>query len=550
MRSYEIQNSMETVVNRAAISIFALALVSGSLAGPAGAQTVVTLGGGFNGPVGIAVDPADNVVFAEVPGNAVQALTASSGYKTVETLGSGFNRPSGVAFDSAGNVVVADAGNNAIKVLQTPAYTNIVTLGAGFVLPTGVAVNRSNNDVFVADTGNNAVKLLTAASHYQTPTILGSGFSSPTAVAVDASENVFVVDGGHNAVKEILAAGNYSTVRTLATGFNNPVGIAVDKNGNVFVADSGNNAVREIFAAGGYTTIYPLGVGFVLPQGVAVDSSGNVFVGDTGNGAVREMPAAAPPLVASVLPGSRSVELGNAATVFASMINSGSSALGNCQILLPSTAPTGLTMSYQTTNPSTNGLTGSPNTPVSIAGNDGLQTFLLAFHGSAAFSAPAMALDFVCAGASTAQVAEIVPGVDTLDLVMSSSPIADIIALAATPTNNGILQVKNGGAGAFAVASANVGAGASITVSVDTGAASLPLSLSMCQTNPANAQCLSAPAQSVTLNDGSGSNPTFSIFAGASGAIAFAPATSRIFVRFKDSGGGLHGSTSVAVETD
>ena len=536
-------------MNRAIASILALAPLAGVLAAPAVAQTVVTLGTGFDGPAGIAVDTAHNVVFAEVAGNAVQALTAASGYKTVETLGSGFSRPGGVAFDTAGNVVVADTGNNAIKVLQSPAYTNIVPLGTGFILPTGVTVDGSNN-VFVADTGNNAVKVITAASHYQTTTALGSGFSSPTAVAVDGSSNVFVADTGNNAVKEILAAGNYSTVRTLATGFNNPVGIAVDKSGNVYIADSGNNEVREIFASGGYTVIYPLGVGFLLPQGVAVDGSGNIFVGDTSNNAVREMPAAAPPVVASVLPGSRSVELGTAATVFASMINSGSGALANCQVLLPSTAPAGLTMSYQTTNPSTNALTGSPNTPVTIAGNDGLQTFLLAFHGSAAFSAPAMALDFVCASAGTAQVAEIEPGVDTLDLVMSSSPIADIIALAATPTNNSIIEVKNGGTNAFAVASSNVGAGASITVSVDTGAASLPLSLSMCETNPANAQCLSAPTQSVTLTIGAGSNPTFSVFASASGAIAFAPATSRIFVRFKDASGGLHGSTSVAVETD
>ena len=42
---------------------------------------------------------------------------------------------------------------------------------------------------------------------------------------------------------------------------------------------------------------------------------------------------------------------------------------------------------------------------------------------------------------------------------------------------------------------------------------------------------------------------SFSVFLQASGPIALDPASSRIFVRFKDSSGGLHGSTSVAVET-
>ncbi len=51
------------------------------------------------------------------------------------------------------------------------------------------------------------------------------------------------------------------------------------------------------------------------------------------------------------------------------------------------------------------------------------------------------------------------------------------------------------------------------------------------------------------LNFTAGATPTFSVFLQASGAIPFAPATSRVFVRFKDAGGGLHGSTSVAIET-
>lgn len=43
--------------------------------------------------------------------------------------------------------------------------------------------------------------------------------------------------------------------------------------------------------------------------------------------------------------------------------------------------------------------------------------------------------------------------------------------------------------------------------------------------------------------------PTFGIFITGSGAISFAPATNRIFVRFQDAGGITRGATSVAVRT-
>ena len=249
--------------------------------------------------------------------------------------------------------------------------------------------------------------------------------------------------------------------------------------------------------------------------------------------------------VASVLPGGRSVQTGSAATVFASFINTGSTTLNGCDIALPSSPPAGLAISYQTTNSSTNALTGSPNTPVSIAGNNGLQTFLLSFTDSTAVTAPGLALNFSCSG--TTSVATI-PGVNTVDLLFSTTPVTDIIALAAVATNNGIVSMPVGGAGAFAVATINAGAAGTITASTDTNGASLPVSVSLCQTN-ASAQCMGAPSSTVTLSDAAGATPTFSVFVSDSGAISLDPANSRIFVRFKDGSGTSHGSTSVAVET-
>ena len=69
-------------------------------------------------------------------------------------------------------------------------------------------------------------------------------------------------------------------------------------------------------------------------------------------------------LMASVLPTSRSVQVGTPATAFATIINTDSNMATDCRIS-PSPAfrrP----LTHQTTNPATNQVTGAPNAPVDI----------------------------------------------------------------------------------------------------------------------------------------------------------------------------------------
>src|SRR5215470_5010746 len=75
-------------------------------------------------------------------------------------------------------------------------------------------------------------------------------------------------------------------------------------------------------------------------------------------------PAHANSLSAAVLPSSRSVQVGATATVFATIINSFQPATG-CRISLVTGIPA--TFAYQTTNPITNTVTGTPNTPADLA---------------------------------------------------------------------------------------------------------------------------------------------------------------------------------------
>ncbi len=61
--------------------------------------------------------------------------------------------------------------------------------------------------------------------------------------------------------------------------------------------------------------------------------------------------------------------------------------------------------------------------------------------------------------------------------------------------------------------------------------------------------CLAAPNNSVTTQIDANEVPTFGIFVEGTADVPFDPATNRIFVWFKDSGGVIRGSTSVAVRT-
>jgi hypothetical protein len=251
------------------------------------------------------------------------------------------------------------------------------------------------------------------------------------------------------------------------------------------------------------------------------------------------------PLVAAILPSSRSVQINTAATAFATIINTGQTLALSCSIAFANNVLA--TFFYQTTDPATNQVTGLANAPVNIPAG-AAQSFVIAITPVTSIAPTELQFDFACANTDPAAVTI---GLNTLLLSASAAPVPDIVALAATlPPNPGIVNIPGAnGTGVFGVATVNVGASGSITASADTGTATLPLSLSLCQTNPATAQCISSIGSTVTTTINAGATPTFGIFVQGKGTVPFDPAGNRIFVRFKDGGGVTRGSTSVAVRT-
>jgi len=271
-------------------------------------------------------------------------------------------------------------------------------------------------------------------------------------------------------------------------------------------------------------------------------TAGDLYAGTLGG--VYRFTFVDSPLAAAVLPSSRSVEIGVPATAFATLINAGQTAATGCSLAPGTALPAGFF--YQATVPGTNALTGSPNTPVDIAAG-GYQTFIFGLTPEAAIAPIDAQIDFSCTGVAPAAV---LPGIDTLLFSGSTTPVPDIVALAATPSGDGILDLPGtSGANAFVVATINLGAGDTIAAAAGTNAATLPIAISICQTDPSSGQCLATAGAGVTATIGAGTTPTFAIFVGGAGTVPFDPVANRIFVQFTGSDGNIHGSTSVAVRT-
>jgi hypothetical protein len=250
-------------------------------------------------------------------------------------------------------------------------------------------------------------------------------------------------------------------------------------------------------------------------------------------------------LYAAVLPLSRSVEVGGTpATAFATILNAGPGDASTCIITPTTIIPASFV--FQTTDPTTNALTGTANTPANIPAGAG-QSFVIAFTPNTPFAPTNVAFTFGCANANPAPS---IAGVNTLVLSASSTPSPDIVALAASG-DPGYVDIPGAmGTGDFAVATINLGAGAQITVSADTGAANVPVTVTLCQTNPTSGACLATPTPNLVTTIGANATPTFGIFvAGGGAAVPDLPAINRVFVRFTDAGGALRGETSVAVRT-
>ena len=139
-------------------------------------------------------------------------------------------------------------------------------------------------------------------------------------------------------------------------------------------------------------------------------------------------------VVAALLPSSRSVQVGVPATAFATIINTSQGIAAGCNIAPITSVPASFV--YQTTNPANNQITGLPNAVANIAAG-ATQSFIFAITPNAPIVPTDVQFSFDCANT---EPAPITTGLNTLLLSASNTPVPDIVALAATTTNDGIVE--------------------------------------------------------------------------------------------------------------
>jgi YVTN family beta-propeller protein len=572
-------------------------------------NTVTAIPVGAN-PGGVAVTLDGSKVYVANSNSGTVSVIATATNTPVGspiTVGSG---PEGVAVTPDGSkVYVTNEFANTVSVIATASNTATATIGVG-ATPVGVAVTPDGSKVYVASSGASAnnVSVIATASNMVTATIAvgsapsafgnfigpptltigeaggGSGqvISSPAGINCSATSNqcaTMFPDGTQVTLTASAAAG--STFAGWSGGGCSGTGTCVATLlANTMVTATFNVipsfmlSVVPSSSGSGTVTSTPSGIncgatcnasfqtGTQVVLGAAA-ASGSTFAGWSGGGCAGTQTctvtlsanttvnasfvansAANLTLVAAVLPTSRSVAVGSTATAFATMIDAGPADASTCTIAPATGIPASFV--FQTTNPATNALTGTANTSVNISAGQA-QSFVIALTPTAAFAPTNVAFTLTCANAPNPAASTV--GVDTLNLSGSTTPVPDVVALAASG-DPGFVDIPGAtGTGVFAVATVNVGADATITAAANTGAANLPVILTLCQTNPTSGVCQGTPVSSVTTDIPPNATPTFGIFVTGSAPVANSPGVNRVFVTFTDSGGVLRGETSVAVRT-
>ncbi|WP_394692695.1 reprolysin-like metallopeptidase [Hyphobacterium sp.] len=247
----------------------------------------------------------------------------------------------------------------------------------------------------------------------------------------------------------------------------------------------------------------------------------------------------------ALLPYSRTVSSGTAATAFVSVVNpasTGSTAEG-CGLQVHGAS--GFT--FQRTDPATNAVIGAPGDLADIPAG-GVQTFVISLVQPGPFAASDIRIDTSCRNRASAPA---INGLNTLLFTSTTLSLPDVIALAATTSNNGIVELPSGGgANAFSVATANLGSVGNVIVSIAPGAEAPAFDLlEICRTNAATGQCETPRATSINQLFNANETLTFAAFVRSNAPVGNVPATNRVFVHFRTPAGQSVGATSVAVRS-
>jgi sugar lactone lactonase YvrE len=312
--SSRTQNRIYRVAANGSMSITA-GVDPGGSSGDGGAATAAQL----NGPIGVAVDSAQNLYIADSENNRIRKITPAGIISTVAGNGiSGYNgdgglataaqlnKPIGVAVDSKGDLYIADSQNYRIRKVSTAGIISTVAGNgiSGYSGDGGLATEAQLRDPRVG------------------PGLIGGSIG----VAVDSAGNIYIADAGNQHIRKVTPAGIISTVElkhilpqgvAVASAANVstvelrlilPQGVAVDSADNLYIADTIDSRILKVTPAGDTSIVAGIAGGMFIntggysgdggratsaqlsgPTGMAVDSAGTIYIADAGNHRIRKV---------------------------------------------------------------------------------------------------------------------------------------------------------------------------------------------------------------------------------------------------------------------
>ena len=271
-------------------------VVSSIGTGTAGTADGASSSATFNGPRGLALDPATNNVWVSDSGNKIRLIYPNGTVTTVAGNGTAtsvsgvglaatVNQPKGVNFSpSRGVLVWAESSANLVRQMNVAtglvsvlagsgaaAYVEGVGTNAAFSGLNDACIDESLGLIWAPDYGNNRVR--TILFNGTTAFVAGSGvagsadgvgaaasFNKPVQCAVLSGENLarmYLIDNGNNRVRTVSITGVVTTIGGASTTagfadgfgttalFNAPSGIHFDLQGQMWFADATSNRIRR-----------------------------------------------------------------------------------------------------------------------------------------------------------------------------------------------------------------------------------------------------------------------------------------------------------------